>query len=153
VTPATRPKDIGTRGETAVVNFLRENGFPHAERRALAGSLDLGDILVTAGVIAEVKAGVAAETASDGQVVEWLAETERERVHANAAVGLLVTKRRGKGHGNAGQWWAHLRLGDLRALLAGIGDLGRAEARIAVRLTLADAVRLLRSAGYGEPLP
>lgn len=155
-----RSKAKGTAAESAVVTFLRANGFPHAERRALAGADDLGDVLVTAGVIVECKAGAAAEQASDGQIAAWLDETERERVNANAALALLVTKRKGKGAANAGQWWAHLRgvalrriglhplvgfaLDDLRALGALDG--------LTIRLTLADAVTLLRAAGYGTPL-
>ena len=59
-----RPKDIGTAAETAVVRFLRDNGFPLAERRALHGSTDRGDITGTPGLVWEVKGGDAAKTAS-----------------------------------------------------------------------------------------
>lgn len=39
-------KDRGTRWETAVVRWLRDHGFPHAERRALS---DLAWLLRAAG--------------------------------------------------------------------------------------------------------
>jgi hypothetical protein len=52
-----RSKNIGTAAETAVVKAARAYGFPGAERRALHGSTDLGDILLCPGVIVEVKAG------------------------------------------------------------------------------------------------
>ncbi len=100
---ARRPKDIGTSGETAVVKFLQSSGFPYAERRALHGSLDLGDITGTPGLVWEVKAGEAAMTASDNQIIAWLQETETERLNAGAGMATLVVQRRRK---NPRDWWA-----------------------------------------------
>lgn len=100
-----RSKNIGTAGETAVVNYLHRNGFPEAERRALAGQADKGDILVCNGVIAEVKAGTAAEKASDHQLRLWCEETEKERLNANAAHAFLVVKRQGHGATKIGGWY------------------------------------------------
>lgn len=137
----TRPKDIGTSAETAVVRALRRLGFPNAERRALAGTYDLGDITGTPGVVWEVKAGNAAKTASDGQVTKWLEETERERLNAKADHGVLVLQRAGIGAANAHRWWAISRS----------GRPGGAHS-VTVRHTLEDACVLLRLAGYGEPL-
>ena len=52
----TRPRDIGTEWETRCVNWLRDNGYyEHAERRAQAGALDKGDLLIP-GLMAECKA-------------------------------------------------------------------------------------------------
>lgn len=149
-------KQKGTAAESAVTRYVREHGFGTAERRALAGSADLGDILLCPGAVVEVKAGAAAEGASDGQIARWLEETERERVNAGAAVALLVTKRKGVGHANAGRWTAHLWLRTLQRLgwtpLAwNTADIRAAE-DIPVRLTLDDALRLLRAAGYGDEL-
>jgi len=98
-----RSKDIGTRGESQTVKFLIESGFPFAERRALHGSTDLGDITGTPGIVWEVKAGAAAMDASDNQVIAWLVETETERVNAKADLGILVVQRRRK---NPRYWWA-----------------------------------------------
>jgi hypothetical protein len=100
-----RSKNIGTAGETRVVKYLHLNGFPEAERRALAGQQDKGDILVAPGVIAEVKAGIAAETASDHQLRLWCEETEKERQHANAEHAFLVVKRKGHGATKIGGWY------------------------------------------------
>jgi len=99
-----RPKDIGTQAESAVVKYLRENGFGGAERRALRGTLDCGDITGCGPVVIEVKAGAAAMDASDGLINAWLAETETERKNAKADLGVLVVRRRGKG--DPGSWWA-----------------------------------------------
>jgi hypothetical protein len=100
-----RSKNIGTAGETRVVRYLTANGFPEAERRALAGQQDKGDILVCPGVIAEEKAGLAAEKASDHQLRLWCEETERERQHAGASHAFLVVKRAGHGATKIGGWY------------------------------------------------
>lgn len=154
-----RPKAIGTAGETAVVRYVRDNGFDGAERIALHGIADEGDVSFGPGVMAEVKAGKAAETASDAQIAAWLDDTERERLARGADVAVLVLKRKGKGAANAGRWWAVLPGWTYAALAVGFYDLDTAAnpARYlsdlpAVRITLADAVTLLRRAGYGTEL-
>lgn len=153
-----RPRDIGTSAETATVRYLVPNGFPHAERRSLKGSLDQGDITGTPGVCWEVKGGEVAKKASDGQVALWLAETERERVNARAEVGVLVVQRAGIGPANAGRWWAVIdswtmaRLVDYGATIYHDAATDRWTPKVPVRLHLGDAVRLLRWAGYGLEL-
>lgn len=97
-------KNKGTAFETAVVNFLRANGFPKATRQPLKGSLDEGDIIVAEGMVVECKAGAAAENASDNQLRAWCAETVKEAKHADA-VGFLVVKRKGFGIAKADGWW------------------------------------------------
>jgi hypothetical protein len=100
-----KPKVIGTQAETRVVNYLKRSGFPHAERRALSGQQDKGDILVTRGLIVEVKAGEMAENASDERMRGWVEETERERVNAGADHAFLVVKRKGHGVHKIGGWY------------------------------------------------
>jgi hypothetical protein len=145
-----RPKAIGTQAETAVVHAARRHGFPGAERRALRGRHDVGDVLLCPGVILEVKGGQAARTASDALVSAWLTETERERVNAGAAVAVLVTVRPGVGPVNADRWTAHLRVGHL-AQLRGWPACEPVDAT-PVRLALGDALAILRAGGYGDPL-
>lgn len=134
-----RPKAIGTAAETAVVRYLQANGFPHAERRAMRGTLDCGDITGTPGICWEVKGGEAARSASDGLIDQWLDETERERVNARADVGVLVVQRRGIGPANAGSWWA------ITPVSVG-GEI------VPVRWLLRDYALGLRSSDYGDPL-
>lgn len=145
-----RPKDIGTAAETAVVRFLQANGFPQAERRALHGAVDLGDITGTPGVCWEVKGGEAAKNASDGLVEQWLAEADAERRNAGAEIGVLVVQRRGIGPRNAGRWWA------IWSRQLGVGILVGSE-RVAlagapIRMHLGNVVTALRGAGFGDPL-
>jgi hypothetical protein len=138
-----RPKDIGTRFETAVVNYLRLNGFGQAERRALAGEYDRGDITGTPGIAWECKAGARAHTASDLVIGTWLEETDRERWNASAAVGVLVVSRSGFGALRTGSSWAIMRADAL-----GLRELGDRP----MRMHLSTCVRWLRSYGYGDPL-
>lgn len=144
-----KPKAIGTFAETAVVRFLRASGFEHAERRALRGEHDAGDITGCPGLVFEVKGGKAAQTASDNDILAWLRETETERINANADHGLLVMQRKGVGPANAGRWWAVLTIDTIRRLC---GDpfynsdyFGQP-----VRMLLGQAVELLRAGGYGD---
>jgi hypothetical protein len=146
-----KPKAIGTRAETAVARYLQANGFPHAERRALRGRQDAGDITGTPGVCWEVKGGELARNASDTLVAEWLKDTERERIAADEQTGVLVLQRRQVGPANAGRWWAVLTVDAIRHL---VGDpfYNTDHFGQPVRMLLADAVTLLRAAGYGEAL-
>lgn len=137
-----RPRDIGTAAESATVRYLQANGFENAERRALRGALDAGDVTGCPGLAISVKGGAMAKTASDRLITAWLAELERQRVNAAATVGVLVQQRPGVGPPNAGRWWAWLPWG---SLCCGLVD------GPPVRMHLADAVTLLRAAGYGDP--
>lgn len=146
-----RPRDIGTATETAVVRYLTANGWPHAERRSLRGTADAGDITGTPGICWEVKGGQAARQASDLQIDRWMQELDTERVNAGAEIGILVVQRAGIGPANAGRWWAVIPLSTVALLRCGIqpppNRLVAADAP--VRMHLAEAVTLLRSAGYG----
>lgn len=144
-----RPRDIGTTAETAVVKYLRTHGWPYAERRALTGAQDLGDITGTPGVCWEVKSGKTAEKAGDGLIADWLDETETERRHAGADIGVLVTKRSGYGPDRAASWWAHLDLMSLYAIASARAPLSPVVIGQPVRLHLSTLLPLLHAAGYG----
>jgi Holliday junction resolvase len=100
----------GTAAETAVVRFLQDHGYPHAERRALAGSQDRGDIAGIPGVVIEVKAAARLELAA------WADETIREASSAGVVIEtpVLCVKRRGKGSPADWYWivdgWTMLEL-------------------------------------------
>lgn len=147
-----KPKQIGTAAETAVVRALRPRGFPDAERRALAGEFDPGDIVGVRGVCWEVKGGEAARKASDGQIEKWLIETERERINSESNIGILVVQRRGIGEKNAHRWWAITPYWSFSDLVVGLGPSKEPWSTSPVRLLLEDMCAVLRYAGYGEPL-
>jgi hypothetical protein len=108
-------KRKGTAAETAVVEYLRGHGFAHAERRALHGSLDQGDVTGIPGICVEVK------NCATYDLPGWMRETEAERWAAGADVGALVVKPRGVGATRVGEWWAVLTLDQLAYLLRAAG--------------------------------
>ena len=113
-----RPKDIGTAAETAARRFLVDDGWPDCERRALAGNRDTGDLTVCRRplIIAEVKAGHAADKASPKVIDDWLEQTDTEAVHAGADLGVLIVARK---YRNPRDWDAYMRACDWVLLLTG----------------------------------
>jgi hypothetical protein len=96
--PVSRAKDKGTAVETAVVDYLRTHGHPHAERRTLGGANDRGDIAGIPRTVIEVKAVAATSYGA------WLAEAERERINAAEEYGVVIHKPRGLGAQRVGDW-------------------------------------------------
>lgn len=92
-----RPKIKGTAAETAVVNYLRRRWWPAAERRALQGSVDKGDIAGVLNVAIEVK------DCKHLTFGPWLKEALLERDNAGADVGVVWAKRRG--HADPKDWF------------------------------------------------
>jgi len=86
-----RSKIKGTSAETAVVNYMRGEGFPHAERRALAGNSDRGDLAGVPGLVVEIKNCAKTELAA------WVDEARIEQTNDRADLGVVWHKRRGKG--------------------------------------------------------
>lgn len=82
-----------------MVAYMSVHGFPGAERCALGGAKDKGDIKLCPGVVLEVKNQAVTSLAG------WLRETAAEQVNAGAEHGLLVVKPPGLGLARTGQWW------------------------------------------------
>lgn len=97
-----RSQAKGTTAETAVVNWLKEHGFPYAERRALSGAQDRGDIANVPGVVIEVK------NCARLALAEWVDEAQHEADNARVSVFAVVHKRPRKG--NPGEWYCTLPL-------------------------------------------
>src|SRR5690348_16916994 len=86
----SRNRAKGTSWESKIIEFLRERGWPHAERRALGGNNDRGDVAGVVGVVIEAKSCNRLELAA------WLDEAEAERANDRADLGVAWIKRRGK---------------------------------------------------------
>lgn len=147
-----RPKQRGTAAETAVLRYVRANGFPWAERLALSGASDCGDISLLPGrlVVLEAKNHASAATGQPGeaQLADWMRQTRTERVNAGADYGVLVVKR--KGTTDPGRWWAYVTAGQFAMLLG--ADLEIPNPHAPLCLSLASLLPVLRAAGYGtEP--
>ena len=169
----TRPKAIGTRAETLVVNYARE-WFPAAERLALAGSKDGGDIrlcaatrpdapwgrwaLESGGVMLQVKAGKSAKRAGALQIAQWAAQVETQRLNGAFGYGVLVVQRFNPYVPGPAGWQAALPFGAARELSTAdtVPDAPGALPPLLDRQlwssTLRDVLQLLRHAGYGAPL-
>ena len=80
----------GTSWESAIVTYLQERGWIHAERRALAGRDDRGDIAGLPGVCIEAK------SAARHELAQWWEQAKVERRNANAETTCVWFKRRGK---------------------------------------------------------
>lgn len=85
----SRSKDKGTAWETAIVRYLVDSGFPLAERRALAGAFDQGDIT-------GVPAVIEAKNCRRDELAAWVDEATSEAVNAGVDVGVVWHHRRGK---------------------------------------------------------
>jgi hypothetical protein len=86
-----RSKAKGTAWETALVEYLKVSGFPYAERRALCGTSDRGDVAGIPGVVLEAKAEKVIDLAG------YMNEVAAEKRNAGAQVGAAVIKRRSHG--------------------------------------------------------
>lgn len=91
-----RSKQKGTSWESAIVDYLRENGVPHAERRALNGAKDRGDVAGIVGVVIEAK------SAQTFTLSAWLDEALTERDNDRADIGVVWAKRPRKASPGAG---------------------------------------------------
>ena len=108
-----RSKAKGTTTESLVVGYLRKNGWPYAERRALSGNTDKGDVAGMPALAVEVKYGNGTL-----KVGPWLKETEAERRNANADHGILVIKPPRLGSRNVGLFYAVMVAADFDLLVA-----------------------------------
>lgn len=84
---SNRSKQKGTDGENRVVRYFQSRGWP-AERRALRGTLDGGDIAGVHLVTIEVKAVDDHPARPDG----WFSELRTEMRNTGDPLGLLVVK-------------------------------------------------------------
>jgi Holliday junction resolvase len=82
----SKSKAKGTTAEREVVRYLQQ-WWPAAERRALSGNKDKGDVAGIPGTVVEVKAAARLELAA------WRRETWTEMQNADAVHCMLVVKR------------------------------------------------------------
>lgn len=146
-----KPKAKGTAAETAVVKYMRDNGFPGADRQPLRGNRDAGDIALCPGIVLEIKSHATAATGQPGPTLldTWIIQAEAERINAGAAHCPLIVKRKGAGDANVGAWFSYLPAGHLATLIGAHPDFHAAP--FPVCMSVAALTMLLRGAGYGTP--
>lgn len=129
----TAAKKKGTAAEREVVKYLQQ-WWPAAERRALSGNKDKGDVAGIPGVVVEVKA------AKTPQLAAWQRETLAEQANAGATQCMLVVKQPYK---PVSQWDAWLRIDQLPPELRVYPYVGKRHLEW-VRMDLFLAVAFLR---------
>jgi hypothetical protein len=155
---------VGKDTEQRVARWLRDNGFPHAERRVKTGYTtsqrivsDAGDIDGTPGIVWQIKSlrtrdrrtpGADPNTGMEREVPGWLLETEAQRQAANAHAGILVVRRWGTT--DVGRWWAFFPAGAFVHLTGGRSEALNTDHVRPLRLELRHAVEVLRVFGYAE---
>jgi hypothetical protein len=85
----SRARAKGTSWETKVIEYLRQ-WWPYAERRALHGAADKGDVSGIVSVCIECKSHASWKPG------EWLRELDAEMANAAADTGAVFAKVKGK---------------------------------------------------------
>jgi hypothetical protein len=98
MTTMSSPRKIGTAWESAVVSHLQYHGFVTAERRALHGSKDIGDLTGLPGFLIGCKNE---RTIRLSTYMDELQVQKGNLVRGGGVVPLEVVKRRGQGPGRA----------------------------------------------------
>ena len=91
----SKSKAKGTAWERRLVEHFKTRGFPWAERRALEGTNDRGDIAGLPGVVIEAKNAKRVELAG------WVDEMIVEKRNARATIGAVIFPRRSHATGRA----------------------------------------------------
>lgn len=141
---ANRPKDIGTKAETAVLKQILPY-FPTAERLSLKGVADEGDIGHCGDFIFEVKGGKQTHLIGDQKLAQWMGEAIIEATNRQIGYGVLVVQRKGFGYPRARRWWVYLPGGDLAEIM---GGHWLPPGFVPVRMELGDFLELLADQGY-----
>lgn len=92
----SRTRSKGTAWETTITTYLQSRGWLNAERRTPNGRHDRGDIAGVVGVCIEAKNAARIDLAG------WLDEAHLEAGNANAPIGAVWFKRRGRTDAGAG---------------------------------------------------
>lgn len=106
----SKSKSKGTAFETLIVNYLKVQGYPRVERRALTGKLDKGDISFDPRFVLECKDHKTLALSG------WVNEAEKEAENAGAPFGAVIAKRRG--YGDPGRQYVVMELGTFLNLIA-----------------------------------
>jgi hypothetical protein len=112
--------DKGTRFETAVARYLSAALGGGVERRAKHGRDDRGDL---SGVFLRgLPVVVECKDRRRMELPAWLGEAEAERGNADAAYGVVVHHRAGRGAASMADQYVTMTLGTFAAMLAGGPD-------------------------------
>lgn len=115
----TSARQAGTKFESDTVAYLRSHlDDDRIERRAKTGAKDRGDITGIRTVTGE-RVVIECKDVTKLNLSGWVNEADIERGNDDAAVGVVVHKRRGVGPKTMGDTYVTMTLRDLAALLGG----------------------------------
>lgn len=114
----TSAKKAGTDFESAVVKYLAEYVDDRIERRAKSGAKDRGDVSGVRTIRGE-RVVIECKNVIKMSLSGWVDEAAVEKGNDDAAVGVVVHKRSGKGAKNMGDTYVTMTLADLAVLLGG----------------------------------
>lgn len=106
---------MGTSHETAIKNWLRENGWPFADRKTQNGANDLGDLRLSERIPFVVEAKTAKSTTDRATLGTFVKELVAEVGNAGADSGAVIFKKQGTT--DVGQYYAILPVEYLNHLL------------------------------------
>lgn len=112
---SNRMKSLGTSHETAIKKWLRENGWPYASRRTLAGSGDEGDLRLSERVPFTIEAKTAKSTTDKASLGAFMKELVAEVENSESEAGAVVLKKRGTT--DVGEYYALMPVWMLNVLL------------------------------------
>ena len=142
-----KPKDKGTRFETACVRYLRKRlEDERIDRAAMRGNRDAGDIH---GLVAHGYRGIVEckdyATWGKADLRRWQEQTINERGNADADFALLVVHKRGCGASRFGENHCYMQVRDLERVIGGTMTVlaGDAAKDMWVRVTADDACRMM----------
>lgn len=111
----SRMKQIGTQHETDIKSWLNANGWPYADRRALSGAADKGDLRLSERIPFVIEAKSAKSTTDRASLGTFVSELEAEVENAQAESGAVIFKKRGTT--DVGKYYAILPVWMLNVLL------------------------------------
>lgn len=112
-------KAAGTRMESLVAGYLAAAlNDDRVERRAKSGANDRGDIASVRTPLGE-RVVIEVKDVTRTNLSGWVREAEIERGNDDAAVGVAVHKRVGKGAAQMGEQFVTMTLADFAVLLGG----------------------------------
>lgn len=122
----TSAKKAGSDFETDVAVYMADRlNDDRIERRTKNGNKDRGDLTGVRTVTGQ-RVVVEAKNVAKLNLAGWITEAEAERGNDDAAVGVVVHKRRGYGKTRMGDQYVTLTLHDLTVLLGAEPEEGTA---------------------------
>lgn len=112
---ANHMKSLGTSHETAIKKWLRDNGWPYADRRTLAGASDEGDLRLSERVPFTIEAKTAKATTDKASLGAFMKELVAEVENSESEAGAVILKKRGTT--DVGEYYAILPVWMLNIIL------------------------------------